>query len=212
MIRIFLIDDHRLFREGLKSLLHGTTDMRVIGEVATGREAIDQLNSDTPDIVIADISMPDLNGIEATGIIHAKRPDIRILMLSMHSSIELVTRAFSAGAKGYLLKESAADEVVKAVRIVHAGGSYVCEALKLRVPDFSAKNGSYKSLLDRLSVRERQVLQLVVEGRTSAKIAEMIHISPKSVQTYRSRLMKKLGVPDLATLVKFAMEHHLTKE
>ena len=208
-IRVLLADDHALMREGLRALLGATPDIEVVGEVSTGREAEKQVLQLNPDVVLMDVAMPDLNGIEAARAIHLKFPVIRIVMLSMHMTAEYVYRAFEAGASGYLLKEVAIDEVITAVRTVHGGGRYLSSALAESVPDLTA-SGHTKSPVDSLSARERQVLQLVVEGKTSSEIARMIHLSPKSVQTYRSRLMMKLGVSDVPSLVKFALEHGLT--
>jgi len=207
-IRVLLADDHALLREGLRALLATTPDIEVVGEVGTGREAERQVPRINPDIVLMDIAMPDLNGIEAVRLIHAKCPAVRIVMLSMHASAEHVYRAFEAGAWGYLLKEEAVEEVITAVRTVHAGRRYLSLAVAQNVPDLIGRHE--RSPVDRLSARERQVLQLVVEGRTSSEIAQMICLSPKSVQTYRSRLMTKLGVRDVSSLVKFALEHGLT--
>jgi len=207
-IRVLLADDHALMREGLRALLTTTTDIEVVGEVSTGREAERQIAQLKPDVVLMDIAMPDLNGIEAARVIYLKYPAVRIVMLSMHATAEYVYRAFEAGASGYLLKEMAVEEVISAVRAVHRGGQYLSPALAESVPD--PGSGYARSPVDRLSTRERQVLQLVVEGRTSSEIACMIQLSPKSVDTYRSRLMLKLGVRDLPSLVKFALEHGLT--
>ena len=207
-IRVLLADDHALMREGLRALLTAAPDIEVVGEVRTGREAERQVLQLNPDVVLMDIAMPDLNGIEAARVIHAKCPAVRIVMLSMHATAEYVYRAFEAGASGYLLKEAAAEEVITAVRTVHEGRRYLSPALAESVPDLSS--GHARSPVDSLSTRERQVLQLVVEGKTSSEIARMIHLSPKSVQTYRSRLMMKLGVSDVPSLVKFALEHGLT--
>jgi len=207
-IRVLLADDHRLMREGLRALLTTTTDIEVIGEVRTGREAESRVLQLDPDVVLMDIAMPDLNGIEAARLIHLKCPAVRIVMLSMHATAEYVYRAFEVGASGYLLKEAASEEVITAVRTVHEGRRYLSPALAESVPDLSS--GHARSPVDSLSARERQVLQLVVEGKTSSEIARMIHLSPKSVQTYRSRLMMKLSVTDVPSLVKFALEHGLT--
>lgn len=207
-IRVLLADDHALMRQGLRALLTATGEIEVVGEVGTGREAERLVLELNPEVVLMDIAMPDLNGIEAARMIHLKSPATRIVMLSMHVSAEYVYRAFEAGACGYLLKEMAVDEVITAVRTVHAGKQYLSPALAKSVPDPDAGRG--RSPVDSLSNRERQVLQLVVEGRTSSEIAHMIHLSPKSVETYRSRLMAKLGVSDLPALVKFALEHGLT--
>jgi DNA-binding NarL/FixJ family response regulator len=208
-IRVLLADDHALMREGLRALLGARPDIEVVGEVSTGREAEKQVMQLNPDVVLMDVAMPDLNGIDAAHAIHLKFPAIRIVMLSMHATAEYVYRAFEAGASGYLLKEVAIDEVITAVRTVHGGGRYLSPALAESVPDPTA-SGHTKSPVDSLSARERQVLQLVAEGKTSIEIARMIHLSPSSVQTYRSRLMVKLGVSDVPSLVKFALEHGLT--
>lgn len=207
-IRVLLADDHALMREGLRALLATTTDIEVVGEVRTGREAERQVPQINPDVVLMDIAMPDLNGIEAARVIHLKCPAVRIVMLSMHATAEYVYRAFEAGACGYLLKEVAVEEVITAVRTVHGGARYLSPALAESVPDPGA--GYARGPIDSLSTRERQVLQLVVEGHTSNEIARMINLSPKSVETYRSRLMLKLGIRDLPSLVKFALEHGLT--
>jgi len=207
-IRVLLADDHTLMREGLRALLTTTTDIEVVGEVRTGREAERQVVQLNPDVVLMDIAMPDLNGIEAARVIHLRCPAVRIVMLSMHATAEYVYRAFEAGACGYLLKEVAVEEVITAVRAVHEGKRYLSPALAESVPD--PASGYARGPVDSLSTRERQVLQLVVEGRTSNEIARMIHLSPKSVETYRSRLMLKLGVRDVPSLVKFALEHGLT--
>ena len=207
-IRVLLADDHALMREGLRALLATIPDIEVVGEVRTGREAESRVLQLDPDVVLMDIAMPDLNGIEAARVIHLRCPAVRIVMLSMHATAEYVYRAFEAGACGYLLKEAASEEVITAVRTVHEGRWYLSPALAESLPDLSS--GHARSPVDSLSARERQVLQLVVEGKTSSEIARMIHLSPKSVQTYRSRLMMKLGVRDVPSLVKFALEHGLT--
>jgi DNA-binding NarL/FixJ family response regulator len=207
-IRVLLADDHALMREGLRALLTTATDIEVVGEVRTGRDALTQVPQLLPNVVLMDIAMPDLNGIEAARVIHLRCPAVRIAMLSMHATAEYVYRAFEAGARGYLLKEAAFEEVITAVRTVHAGGRYLSPALARSVPDPGF--GYARGPVDRLSTRERQVLQLVVEGRTSSEIARVIHLSPKTIDTYRSRLMLKLGVRDLPSLVKFALEHGLT--
>ena len=202
-ITILVADDHAVMRDGLKSVLEAA-GMRVVAEAGDGREAVRRALDMQPDIVLLDIAMPHLNGIEAAVLLRDKCPGTRVIMLSMHSSSEHVHRALAAGAAGYLLKESAAAEIVAAVRAVHAGKQYLSEAVRA----FERRAGA--SPLARLSARERQVLQLVVEGRSSAQIAAIVHLSPKSVDSYRSRLMKKLGVADVTALVKFALLHGLT--
>jgi DNA-binding NarL/FixJ family response regulator len=207
-IRVLLADDHTLMREGLRSLLAATPGIEIAGEARTGYEAERQVSRLRPAVILMDIAMPDLNGIEAARMIHARFPAVRIVMLSMHATVEYVYRAFEAGACGYLLKEQAADEVIAAVRTVHEGGRYLSPALAESVPDLGSVHA--RGPLDSLSTRERQVLQLVVEGKTSSDIAHLISLSPKSVQTYRSRIMTKLSAKDLPSLVKFALQHGLT--
>ncbi len=205
-VRVVLADDHALMREGLSALLAATPDISVIGEARTGREAVSLVQQLGPDVIVMDIAMPDLNGIEAARLIHARSPATRIVMLSMHSTAEHVYRALEAGASGYLLKETAGDEVITAVRAVHAGRQYLCTALAGSVRNSAHAPGP----VDSLSPREQQVLQMVVEGKTSNEIARILCLSPKSVETYRNRLMKKLGVENIPSLVKFALEHGLT--
>lgn len=202
-ISVLVADDHAVMRDGLASVLEAA-GMRVVAQAADGREAVRRAVETKPDVVLLDIAMPLLNGIEAAAQLREKCPGARVIMLSMHSSSEHVHRALEAGAAGYVLKESAAAEIVAAVKSVHAGRQYLSQAVRA----FERRAGA--SPLARLSAREREVLQLVVEGRSSAEIAALVHLSPKSVDSYRSRLMKKLGVADVPALVKFALLHGLT--
>jgi len=218
MITIFLADDHAVVRDGLRALLEAQPDLKVIGEAANGREAVRQItqlyqNQRPPEVVILDISMPELNGIEAAQQIGAICPSVRIIILSMYGSSEHIFRALQAGARGYLLKESAGAEVVNAIRIVYAGQRYLSQEISDKLIDnyiSQRETTETKSPLARLSPREREILQLVVEGKSSAEIAEILSLSPKTVDTYRSRLMRKLGLSDLPGLVKFAIQHGLT--
>jgi len=205
-IRVLLADDHAMMRDGLKALLSASPDISVIAEVSNGGDAVRRAQELKPDVVLMDIAMPDLNGIEAARMLRDKCPGARVVILSMHSSSEHVFRAFEAGAAGYLLKESAGTEADAAVRAVHGGQRYLSRAIAALAQAPAGRAGP----LDSLSARERQVLQLVVEGHSSAEIAKRVHLSPKSVETYRSRLMKKLGVSDVPSLVKFAIHHGIT--
>lgn len=208
-IRVLLADDHAVMRDGLKALLEAAPDIRVVGEAADGRTAVRRVSELKPDVVIMDISMPELNGIEAARLMRERYPDTRVVVLSMHSNTEHVYRALEAGALGYMLKESAGTEVVAAVRSVHAGHRYLSPSLSAAALE-AGKSIRRASPFERLSTRERQVLQLVVEGKSSAEIAGIVHLSPKSVDTYRSRVMKKLGVGDLPALIKLAIQHGIT--
>lgn len=207
-IRVLLADDHAVMREGLRLLLEADSGISVVSAVANGRDALRAAQQFTPDVVVMDVSMPELNGIEATRLIREKCPQVQVVILSMHSTREHVFQAFAAGATGYVLKDSAAAEVLVAVRSARNGIRYVSPAVDRTPDDFH--RGDKAGPLASLSAREREVLQLVVEGKSSAEIGKIVHLSPKTVETYRSRLMKKLGVANVAALVKFALEHGIT--
>lgn len=209
--RILIADDHTVVRIGLQTILKAQADMSVVGTAVNGRDAIAKADALRPDVVLMDISMPDLNGIEATRLIYSRHPSVRVVILSMHHTTEFVFRAIRAGARGYLLKESVGGEVVKAVRTVMKGQNFFGKGVELPPKDIlHASPAPPKGPLGSLSTREREVLQLVVEGKTSVAIAEILSLSPKSVETYRSRLMKKLGVKNVPSLVMFAVEHGIT--
>jgi DNA-binding NarL/FixJ family response regulator len=212
-ITVFLADDHAVVRDGLKFLLGAQPDISVIGDAANGRQAVRRVARLRPDVAVMDIAMPELNGIEATREIRQVCPSTQVIILSMHSTTEHVFQALEAGARGYLLKESAGIEVVAAVRAVHAGHRYLSQRISDRLIDDYVRQrqaAETESPLARLSPREREVLQLVVEGKTSAQIAAILSLSLKTVETYRSRMMQKLGISDLPGLVKFAIQHGLT--
>ena len=206
-IRFLLADDHTMMREGLRALLTVSAGISVVGEVGNGREALRSCEALRPDVVVMDIAMPELNGIEAAAMIRSRCPDTRVVILSMHSSSEHIHRAFAAGALGFVLKSSAGAEVISAVEAVHLGRRYLSPALR---DVYDVAGPARASPLESLSARERQVLQLVVEGKSSAEIADVVHLSRKTVETYRSRLMKKLGVGDVPSLVKFALQQGIT--
>jgi len=212
-ITVFLVDDHAVVRDGLRLLLEEQGDIKVIGDAANGREAVQQVEQLRPDVVVMDIAMPELNGIEATRQIREGCPSAQVVVLSMHYTSEHIFRALQAGARGYLLKESAGIEVVNAVRAVHAGQRYLSQKISDKVVDNYVRQreaAETTSPLARLSPRERQILQLVVEGESSAEIASALSLSRKTVETYRSRLMRKLDISDLPSLVKFAIRQGLT--
>ncbi|HYA45922.1 MAG TPA: response regulator transcription factor [Burkholderiales bacterium] len=208
-VTILLADDHAVVRDGLRALIEDGNDLKVVGVAGNGREAVSEALRLHPDIVIMDIAMPELDGVEATRRIVEKCPDTRVLMLSMYLSAEHIYRALQAGAQGYVLKESAGDEVVEAIRAVRAGKRYLSHRITETVIDDYLREGASLSPLDSLSLRERDVLQLVVEGKTNVAIAQALSLSPKTVETYRARIMKKLKVHDTVELVKFAMRHGL---
>jgi DNA-binding NarL/FixJ family response regulator len=204
-----LADDHAVVRDGLRALLEGGNDLQVVAVAGNGREAVAEALRLRPDIVIMDIAMPELDGVEATRRIVERCPETRVLILSMYLSAEHIYRALQAGAQGYVLKESAGEEVVDAIRALRAGKRYLSHRITETVIDDYLREGTNVSPLDSLSLRERDVLQLVVEGRTNAAIAQALSLSPKTVETYRARIMKKLKVRDTVELVKFSMRHGL---
>lgn len=211
MINVVLADDHSIVRDGLRALLDTESDIRVIGDAANGREAVRVARQLHPDVMIMDIAMPEMNGIEATQLIREASRATQVLMLSMHSTTEHVFRALNAGARGYLLKDSAGAEVADAVRAVHARRRYLSQRISSAVLDGYAFAPCRTSPLDRLNPRERQILQLVSEGKSSAEAAAMLFLSPKTVDAYRSRMMQKLEIGDLSGLVKFAIQHGITQ-
>ncbi|HET7764732.1 MAG TPA: response regulator transcription factor [Burkholderiales bacterium] len=208
-VSVMLADDHAVVRDGLRALLEGGNDLQVVGVAGNGREAVAEALRLRPDIVIMDIAMPELDGVEATRRIVERCPETRVLILSMYLSAEHIYRALQAGAQGYVLKESAGEEVVDAIRALRAGKRYLSHRITETVIDDYLREGTNVSPLDSLSLRERDVLQLVVEGRTNAAIAQALSLSPKTVETYRARIMKKLKVRDTVELVKFSMRHGL---
>jgi RNA polymerase sigma factor (sigma-70 family) len=212
-ITVFLADDHAVVRDGLRVLLEAQPDIRVVGDAANGRETVRRVEQLRPDVAVIDIAMPELNGVEAAREICEICPSTQIVILSMHSTTEHIFRALQAGARGYLLKESAGIEVVNAVRAVYIGHRYLSQKISDRLVDDYVRQrqtAEVKSPLARLSPREREVLQLVVEGKSSAEIADTLSLSVKTVETYRARLMHKLDIGDLPGLVKFAIQHGLT--
>ena len=206
---IFLADAHAIVRDGLLTLLNAQSDLEVVGTAANGREAVAEVRRLAPRVAILDISMPELDGIEATRQILATNPDVHVMILSMHAGSQHVFHALEAGVRGYLLKESASREVIEAVRVMQAGRRY----LSPRVAEIVAQGLSdrtHVSPLGSLSQREREIFKLVADGHSSARIGAMLHLSPKTVDTYRSRMMQKLHVSDLAGVIKLAIQHGLT--
>ena len=208
-ITVFIVDDHPIMCDGLTHLLHVHEDIRVVGTASNGRDAVRAVLQLLPDVVITDIAMPGMNGVEATRQIGERCPDTRVLILSMHATPDHVRHGLEAGARGYVLKACAGSEIVKAVRAVHAGRRYFSpEITELLAEQITRRGGA--SPLDSLSKREREILQLIAEGRSSVSISTQLNLSPQSVSTYRSRLMRKLQINDVAGLVKFAIQHGLT--
>ncbi|HEX2990313.1 MAG TPA: response regulator transcription factor [Anaerolineales bacterium] len=206
MITVILADDHPVVRDGLCFLLNSQTDIKVIGTADNGHEAVQLADKLKPDVAVMDIAMPLLNGIEATQQITATHPHTRVMILSIHFTSVHIQRALQAGAMGYLLKESAGEEVVEAIRTVYEGRRYLSRKIAETVVEDYVRQGS-GDVLEGLSPRERQVLQLIAEGKTSSEAAAILFLSVKTVETYRSRFMQKLGLKDMTALVKFAIQH-----
>jgi DNA-binding NarL/FixJ family response regulator len=206
-IRVLLADDHRVVTDGLRSLIDARPDMKVVALANNGLEAVRRALVDKPDVVVLDQAMPEMNGTEAAQIIRERRENARVIILSMHSNIEHVQRALRAGASGYVLKSSAGDEVVGAIRAVHAGRRYLSPPLAEAMLDHLIETPEDPMLL--LSARERQVLKMLAEGCSIVEIAAKLSLSRKTVETYRERTMEKLGVHNLPALVKFAIRHSL---
>jgi DNA-binding NarL/FixJ family response regulator len=209
-INVLLADDHSVLRDGLAALLQAQEGFAVVAHAQDGREAVRKAAEFKPDVVIMDIVMPELDGIEATRLIHASSPSTQVVILSMYSTSEHIFRALQAGAKGYLLKESAGAELLAAIRSVHAGRRYLSQKITENVLDDYVRDHHPTEPLAKLSSRERQILELVAAGKSTAEIAATLFLSPKTVDTYRSRLMQKLDIDGFASLVKFAIANGLT--
>jgi DNA-binding NarL/FixJ family response regulator len=206
-LRVLLGDDHTVLRQGLKRILEDRRDWRVVAEAGNGREAVSKAIELTPDVAVLDIGMPLLNGIEATRQIVKRAPSVRVLILSMHSDQAYVTQAVQAGARGYLLKESAGSELIAAIAAIASGKSYFCPPVAQVVFDDYVRSLTARGITDRydaLSEREREVLQLVAEGRSSKEIADLLSISPATVETHRTHVLQKLGLRNTAEVVRFA--------
>jgi DNA-binding NarL/FixJ family response regulator len=209
-IRVLIADDHGVVAEGLRNLIEAQADMKVVALVGDGREAVRRAMENSPDVVLMDVAMPVLNGTEATRIIRERRPQTRVIMLSAYTDPVHVYRALQAGAAGYIAKKSVAKEVVDAIRNAHEGRHYLSAQLTESLIDHVVHKATSGDPLLRLSSRERQVLQMLAEGHSIAKIAGTLSISPKTVETYRTRMMDKLGIHDLASLIRFAIQQGVT--
>jgi DNA-binding NarL/FixJ family response regulator len=211
-IRALLVEDHTLVRSGIRALLEGSKEVQVVGEAAEGRQAVDLARQLQPELVLMDIAMPELNGVEAARQIRAGLPDVRIVMLSMYADQQYVFESLKAGANGYVLKGSAFAELLTAISTVMGGRNYISPALSDTVmTDYvrRAQGEQRDTELDKLSGREREVLQLIAEGKSSAEVAELLHISVRTVDTHRHNIMTKIDVHSIAGLTKFAIRHGL---
>jgi DNA-binding NarL/FixJ family response regulator len=211
-VRVLLADDHQIVREGLGSLLEKQGDMEVVGEAGDGRTAVNLARMLQPAVVVMDLTMPELNGIEATRQIMAAAPGVKVIALSMHADKRFVIEVFRAGAVGYVLKESAFEEVAHAIHSVTSGQSYVSPAISgILIADcVSHSPAPLPSVFNVLTERERQVLQLLVEGKTTKRTAKILYVSVKTVETHRMHIMNKLDTHSIAELTKYAIREGLT--
>jgi DNA-binding NarL/FixJ family response regulator len=203
--RILLADDHAVVRQGFKMLLDAQSDMEIVGEASNGREAVEAAETLRPDVVVMDVAMPELNGIEATRRLAASAPHTRVIALSMHKDSVYVREILRAGARGYLLKDSGANDLVSAIRVVARGESYLSPAVSNAVLDDYRKQVT--NPIDLLTSREREVLQMLAEGKTNKEIAGVLNLSVYTVDAHRGRIMEKLNLHSINDLVRFAVRN-----
>ena len=211
-IKILLVDDHAMLRHGLSRSFEQEKDITIIGQAQDGYSAIDITKELSPDIVIMDIGMPGLNGIETTRRITQDNPGVKIIGLSMHSSDKYVREMFKAGASGYLLKNCSFDELVEAIKAIMSGNTYISPSIgDMIIKEYTSKPDNEKSVFSILSQREREVLQLLAEGKSTKQIGQKLHVSPKTVEAHRLRIMDKLQIDNIAQLTKYAIQEGLTE-
>ncbi len=212
-IRVVLADDHHLVRKGFRALLDPEPDIEVVGEAVDGREAMELVEALRPDVLVMDLEMPGMSGMEAARRIRARRRPVRILVLTMHKDPQHILQVLRTGASGYILKDAAISDLVEGIRTVHRGEVYLSPAVSTQVVegllDRLEQEKAAASPLDALTDREREVWQLIAEGYSRREIARRLYISPKTVDTHRSNLMRKLGVRDEASLIRLAIRYGL---
>ena len=206
-IKVVVADDHTILRQGIKALLNNQEEIEVVGEAKDGREAIKVIEELLPDVILMDIAMPGLNGLEATRRIKKKFPKTKVVVLTMHTNEEYIFQILNAGADGYLVKETAFQDLISAINSVHRGEAFMSPSISKKVmTDYIQRaQGEEKVGFDTLTTREREILQLVAEGNSNKKIAEVLFISPKTVETHRAHIMDKLNIHDRAGLIKYAI-------
>ncbi len=205
-IRVLLVDDHALVRAGFRSLLRASTDIKVVAEAGDGRQALRLMKTQRPHVALIDIAMPELNGLEVAAQAAQHFPSVRVVILSMYANEEYVLRALRVGAAGYLLKDADADELELAIRTAARGETYLCPPVsKQIIADYSRRVVDEPDPLERLTPRQREVLQLLAEEQTTKKIAHTLNLSIKTVETHRAQIMERLGIYNIAGLVRFAI-------
>lgn len=209
-IELLIADDHTLLRDGMRALLESTERIKVLAEANDGIEVMELLKKHQPDIVLMDIGMPRMNGLDATKLITQNYSDTRVLILSMHANEEYALRALRAGAAGYILKEARKQELLHAIETVASGGTYLSPKVSQHViENYVQSVGANKSPLEKLTPRQRETLKLIAEGRSNREIASMLDLSIKTVETHRTQLMERLDIHDVAGLVRFAIKSGL---
>jgi DNA-binding NarL/FixJ family response regulator len=210
--KVLLVDDHKIMREGISALLRKYSEFEVVGQAADGRQALEMASHLKPDIVIMDVGMPNLNGVEATKQLLSINPNVKVMALSTHSDGAVVAKMIKAGALGYMLKESAFEELIEALNTLQEGRTFLCNKIsKVVFSDYVGLVTNAKTREgDGLSNREREVLQLVAEGHTTKEIAEVLNLSTKTIDSHREHIMEKLGIRNVAGLTKYAIREGLT--
>ncbi len=213
-IKIILVDDHQMFRDGVKSVLSDEENIEVIGEVGNGNDLYELLKSKTPDLLITDISMPDISGINVTKYVSENYPEVKILILSMHSTEEFITKALSAGANGYLPKDTSMNELLEAINTIYKGDNYFNKEisdtiLKSIINKSKWEQENYKKKM--LTRREKEIVSLVVDGLTNKEIAHKLFISIRTVDSHKNNIMQKLNLKSSVELVKYAIKNNLAK-
>jgi len=211
MIGVLLVDDHKLIRTGIKLMLDKTADIRVLGEASSGEEAVEQARALKPQVILMDVSMPGIGGLEATRKLAMSLPDAKVIVLSAQTAEPFPMKLMEAGASGYLTKDSAEDEIVTAIRRVVAGERYIAAEIARQLA-LQAVNRSAGSPFDQLSQREMQVMIMATKGHSVQEISDKLHLSPKTVSTYRSRLFEKLGVANDVELTRLALRYGVIEE
>lgn len=211
MIRVLLVDDHKLVRTGIRLILEESSDIKVVGEAVSGEEAVNQAQTFAPDVVLMDVSMPGIGGLEATRRLLSRNPGLKVIVVSVHATEPYPLKLLEAGAHGYVTKDCAAEEIVTAVRRVHAGERYITAAIAQQLALASVSRRA-DSPFEQLSQRETQVMLMCIAGQSPQAISDKLHLSPKTVSTYRSRLFEKLGVANDVELTRLALRYGVLDE
>ena len=211
-IKVLIADDHVMVRQGFMVLLNAQPDIEVIGEAADGNEMVEQAETLHPDVVLADISMPNLNGIEATKLIHQRNPEMPVVMITIHTSSSYVVRALRSGARGYVVKNDDFQHVIQAIKAVTLGQRYLSSQVSEQIIDAVVSGTSLEFNMDeRISIREREILQLIAEGNSNSQIAKKLVISARTVETHRTNIMRKLELTSQIDILRYAIQHGLAQ-